>query len=105
PHAETHTVILPYVIAYNAPAAPAAMDMLRSSLHADDPAGALFELSGELSAKRSLRELGMGESDIDTAADLAVHSPYWNPRPIERAAIRSLIAQAWAGRPPSGEAP
>jgi maleylacetate reductase len=105
PHAETHTVVLPYALAYNAPAAPAALDMLRSALGVHDPAAALFELSGELGAKRSLRDLGMGESDIDKAADLAVESPYWNPRPIERDAIRSLIAQAWAGRPPSAKGP
>ena len=105
PHAETHTIVLPHAIAYNAPAAPAAIDMLRASLHAQDPASALFELSGALGAKRSLRELGMGEADIDKAADLAVQSPYWNPRPIERDAIRGLIARAWAGRPPSGEGP
>ena len=34
------------------------------------------------------------------AADLAVTNPYWNPRPLERGAIRDLIAHAWAGEPP-----
>jgi maleylacetate reductase len=105
PHAETHTIVLPHAIAYNAAAAPEAMASLRSALRMQDPATALFELSGKLGAKRSLQELGMGESDIDKAADLAVESPYWNPRPIERDAIRGLIARAWAGRPPSGEGP
>jgi maleylacetate reductase len=103
PHAETHTVVLPHAIAYNAPSAPQALDMLRSALRGQDPAAAVFELSGALGAKRGLRDLGMAESDIDKAADLAVESPYWNPRPIERDAIRTLIARAWAGRSPSGE--
>ena len=35
------------------------------------------------------------------AADLAVASPYPNPRPIERAAIRSLLDDAWHGRRPA----
>ena len=35
-----------------------------------------------------------------SAADLAVANPYWNPRPLERGAIRELIARAWAGEPP-----
>jgi hypothetical protein len=29
-----------------------------------------------------------------------VQNPYWNPRLIERAPIRELIADAWAGNPP-----
>jgi maleylacetate reductase len=33
---------------------------------------------------------------------LAVASPYWNPRPIERAAIRALLQDAYDGRPPPG---
>jgi hypothetical protein len=42
----------------------------------------------------------MPESGIDKAADLAVTNAYWNPRPLERNAIRDLIARAWAGEPP-----
>jgi maleylacetate reductase len=101
PHAETHTVVLPYAVAYNATAAPEAMDMLAAALSARDPARTLFDLSGALGAPRSLRELGMNERDIDKAADLATESPYWNPRPIERSAIRTLISRAWAGEAPN----
>jgi hypothetical protein len=39
----------------------------------------------------------MEERDIERAADLAMQSPYWNPRPIERSAICDLVANAWAG--------
>ena len=48
----------------------------------------------------SLREIGMPESGIDLAADLAVKNPYWNPRGIERDAIRELTARAWRGDAP-----
>ena len=58
-------------------------------------------LAKSVGAKLALRDLGMPESGIDKAADLAVKSPYWNPRPIERDAIRALIARAWAGEPPA----
>jgi maleylacetate reductase len=27
-------------------------------------------------------------------------NPYWNPRPLEREAIRELIARAYVGDPP-----
>ena len=53
-----------------------------------------------MGAKLALRDIGMPEGGIDKAADLAVTNAYWNPRPLERGAIRDLIARAWAGEPP-----
>ena len=100
PHAETHTVVLPHAIAYNAPAVPDAIARLARALGVSDAARGLYDLAGQLRAPRSLKELGMREADIDAAADLATERPYWNPRPVERAALRHLIARAWAGVPP-----
>jgi alcohol dehydrogenase class IV len=99
-HAETHAVILPHAVAYNASAEPLAMSQIARAVGADDAAGGLFELAGQLGIRRSLSEIGMRMQDIDQAADLAVKNPYWNPRPIERDAIRGLITRAWAGMPP-----
>ena len=70
------------------------------ALGADDAARGLFELAGKLGVRRALSEIGMRMQDIDQAADLAVKNPYWNPRPIEREAIRGLITRAWAGNAP-----
>jgi maleylacetate reductase len=100
PHADTHTVILPHAMAYNAEAAPEADQALAQALGGRDGASALLALAAKLDAPRSLKSLGMAESDIDRVADLAVQNPYWNPRPIDRNAIRDLIADAWAGNPP-----
>ncbi|MEH2545876.1 maleylacetate reductase [Bradyrhizobium sp. AZCC 2262] len=100
PHAETHTVILPHALAYNAPAAHEAMTRIAAALGVPDPALGLHDLARKLAAPASLREIGMPESGIDQAADLAVKNPYWNPRPIERDAIRELIARAWRGDAP-----
>ncbi|NOJ48525.1 maleylacetate reductase [Bradyrhizobium archetypum] len=100
PHAETHTVVLPHALAYNAPAAPDAMAQVAAALGEPDPALGLQDLARKLGSPLSLREIGMPESGIDQAADLAVKNPYWNPRPIERAAIRELIARAWRGDAP-----
>ena len=33
PHAATHTVVLPYAMAYNEPAAPAAMSRIAEAMH------------------------------------------------------------------------
>lgn len=100
PHAETHTVVLPHALAYNAPAAPDAVAFLADALGDADPARALFELAGELGVARALKDLGMPEDGIDRATDLALANPYWNPRPLERDALRACIAAAWAGEAP-----
>jgi maleylacetate reductase len=105
PHAQTHTIVLPHAAAYNAPAVPDAMAKVAGALGVSDAARGLFDLSGRLGAKRALKDFGMPEEGIDRAADLAVENPYWNPRPIDRDAIRGLIARAWAGEPPAADAP
>jgi maleylacetate reductase len=101
PHAETHTVILPHAAAYNASAAPAALERVARALGAHDVAGALFDLAAMNGAPTSLRQLGMSESALDEAADAAIESAYWNPRPIERGPIRALLDDAYHGRRPS----
>jgi alcohol dehydrogenase class IV len=100
PHAETHTVVLPHATAYNAPAAPDAMRRIARALGAENAAQSLFDLAGQLGAKRSLRDIGMPEDGLERATDLAVQNPYWNPRPIERDAIRSLLSRAFTGDAP-----
>jgi alcohol dehydrogenase class IV len=103
PHAETHTAVLPHALAYNAPAVPEVMRRLGEALGADDAARALYDLAGRVGARRALKDLGMPEGGIDEAADRALANPYWNPRPLERGAIRRLIARAYAGEPPQAE--
>lgn len=98
PHAETHSVMLPHALAFNAAAVPEAIERLRHSL-GEDPAAALQALGRRIGAPTSLAELGMPEAGIDRAADLAMANPYWNPRPLERAGVRALLARAWAGEP------
>ena len=99
PHAETHAALLPYAVAYNEAAAPAAMLRLARALGVSLPVRGLQDLGARLKVPSSLQALGMPESGIDQAADLALANPYWNPRPLERAAIRALLDDAWHGRP------
>ncbi|WP_433705498.1 maleylacetate reductase [Paraburkholderia sacchari] len=100
PHAEVHTVILPYALAYNASAAPQAMARIARALGSGTAAAGLRALGAELGVPRSLRELGMQAQGLDRAADLVVETPYPNPRPIERGAIRELLQRAWEGAEP-----
>jgi alcohol dehydrogenase class IV len=100
PHAETHAVVLPHATAYNAAHAPDAMVRIARALDATDAAMGLHDLAKRLGAPTALRDLGLREGDLDRAAEIASRDPYANPRPIERAGIRKLLGDAWAGTAP-----
>ena len=101
PHAEVHTVVLPQAIAFNAQAASKAMQRIERALGGNVSAAAgLYDLAKENGAPVALRDIGMKESDLDRAADIAVSNPYWNPRPFgmaERNEIRALLQRAFEG--------
>lgn len=99
PHAQTHTIVLPHALSYNAPKIPKALKRLTEALPGrdGDAVQGLNVLLSKLKVERGLKAYGMKESDIDEAADIAVSKPYWNPRDVERSAVRELIRRAWAG--------
>jgi alcohol dehydrogenase class IV len=101
PHAETHAIVLPHAVAYNAVAAPEAMARIARALRTSSAAQGLYELRQQLALPRALADIGMSEAGIERAADLAVQSPYANPRPVDRASLREVIVAAWRGDVPS----
>lgn len=101
PHAQTHTALLPHSIAYNAPARPAAMEAIAQAIDAPEAARGVYDLAGSLGAPMALREIGMPEAGIGPAARQALADPYWNPRPLEAAALEALLRRAWQGAPPA----
>ncbi len=100
PHAETHTIVLPHAVAYNAPAVPDAIERIAWALGVADAAQGLFELAGRLGAERALRDIGMPADGIERAVQTALVAPYWNPRPLEEGGLRDLLTRAWNGNPP-----
>ena len=101
PHAETHSVILPHAIAYNQAAAAELLAPVAEIFGGPTPGQALHDFAVKMRAPLALRDLGMAEADLDRAAEIAVQNPYWNPRPIEKSAVRRLLQAAWAGEAPS----
>lgn len=101
PHAETHAVVLPYATAFNLPAALDARNRLTVALGTDAIASTIHALGAAVGAPRSLRELGLSQSDLDRAAEIATRTPYFNPRPVTRDAIRQLLEDAYNGVVPS----
>ena len=101
PHAETHTIVLPHALAYNAAAAPDAMHMIAAALGGGSAAQAVFDLAKNNGAPVALKDIGMKEADLDRACDIAMQNQYPNPQPLERPALRQLLQNAFEGVRPS----
>ncbi|HEX4250775.1 MAG TPA: iron-containing alcohol dehydrogenase, partial [Pseudonocardia sp.] len=101
----THAIVLPEVLAFNAPAAPDATLRIGRALGAGaDPVAALRALSAGLGIPRGLRELGLREDQIEEIVELVAPAvPVDNPRRADRAALREIIHAAWAGSVPATE--
>jgi len=102
PHAETHTIVLPHALAYNAKAAPQAMQRIARALGGASAAQAVYDLAKNNGAPVALKDIGMQEADLDKACDIALQNQYPNPRPLERVAIRQLFQDAFEGVRPRG---
>ncbi|MCD2194527.1 maleylacetate reductase [Actinomycetospora endophytica] len=90
PHAGTHTVLLPAVMAYTLPAAPVAAVALENAL-GGDPVAILSDLLARLGAPTTLAELGADDAQFDVLAERAVTPPPTHPRVPTAAEVRSLI--------------
>jgi maleylacetate reductase len=99
PHAETHAVMLPHTIGFNAQAVPELTHPI-AQIFDDSPGRALYDFAQSVGAPMSLKELGFAEADLDRATEIAAGSPYPNPRPFDRASIAALLRQAWNGDRP-----
>ncbi len=106
PHAELHTVVLPQVAAFQAPALPEVMERVARALGGygrDGAAAGLHELALAIGAPTALRDIGMREGDLDEAAGLVLEKvPDDNPRPVSEDDVRQLLQAAFEGRRPTG---
>jgi len=86
PHAETHAILLPHTIGFNS---AKAADLLApiSQVLGGTPGVVLFDFAASLEAPTKLKDFGLGEAELERAADIAVKNPYWNPRPLDRASL------------------
>lgn len=101
PHAETHTIVLPHALAYNAAAATAAMARIAAALGVQHAPQGVFDLASRLGAPTALKDIGMPSDGLDRVAELATTNAYGNPRPLDRGAIRQLLQDAWEGKRPA----
>ncbi|MEM6650442.1 MAG: maleylacetate reductase [Pseudomonadota bacterium] len=100
PHAETHTVVLPHALAYNAPAVPdTILDLRRAT--GEDPSTAFYNIAKNNDVPVSLKELGMPKEGIEKAVHITLENPYFNPRPLEKDGLLDLLHHAWEGTSPT----
>jgi maleylacetate reductase len=103
PHAATHAIVLPYVVAFNAPAAPDAAARIADALGSIDALTGVLDLRDELDAPRALGEIGLRAEDLPEAVEAVLPAvPANNPRPVDAAALTRLLRAAWAGDDPGG---
>jgi maleylacetate reductase len=101
PHAQTHATVLPYVLAFNAPAAPGAERRIAAAFGTTAALDGLVALKRELNAPRALADYGFTEDSIAEAAEAILPSvPPSNPRPVTTADLRALLRAAWSGADP-----
>jgi alcohol dehydrogenase class IV len=100
PHAETHSIVLPHAMRYNAQAAHEAMGRVAKAIGAADAPAGIWDIQQALGIPMRLADLGLKEGDLERAARIAVQSPYPNPRKVEYAHVLELLRNAYQGRRP-----
>lgn len=98
PAAPTSAVLLPHVLAFNAPAVPAAAARIARALDAESAADGVRRLSADVGAARTLGGLGLRHKDLAEAVDrVAAALPVPNPRPVGTEEVRFLLSTALEG--------
>jgi maleylacetate reductase len=98
PHAQTHAVVLPHVLAANSPYAPETEHRIAAAFGSPTADEGLRALRQHLDAPVALRDLGMPEDGIAPAADsVLAQAPPGNPAPLDPDKLTSLLRAAWEG--------
>jgi maleylacetate reductase len=98
-HAETHTIVLPQALAYNAPAVPEVLGIIGRALPFGDgdAVRGLHMLVQELGLPNGLREIGMRESDVSVVVEQVMGPGCENPVPLELDGVERLVRACFHG--------
>jgi maleylacetate reductase len=106
PHADTHAIVLPHVMAFNLAALPETEGLILQRLNAAGLKGgsateAMHSLVRELDAPTQLRAVGLESGQLEKAVDIVLAKvPAENPRPMSREQVSLLLGAAFDGEPP-----
>lgn len=99
-HGSSNSVILPYAVAYNERAAPAAMEIIKKTMGTTSASGGIYDFARKIGVPKSLMELGMCEGDLDRAAQEILKKTFNNPKKLVEKSVRELLQQAFEGKRP-----
>jgi alcohol dehydrogenase class IV len=98
-HSSVHTVLQPYVLAYQWPyLSPELQNDFKNVLESEHPPKALKELAENAGAKTNLKGIGFKEDDIEKAAEMIVSKPYANLAPISKEGVAKMLYNAYHGK-------
>jgi maleylacetate reductase len=101
PHAQTHTVILPHVLAFNVAASAEADERIARALDAPSALVGLDQLYNELDAPRALQDFGFASENIPESVELIMEVvPTSNPRPVSSSDLTLILENALVGNSP-----
>lgn len=101
PHADIHCLLICYAAAYNRNAAPEAMASIARAMAVQDAPQGLYDLMRAVGSVKSLQAFGLTLADLDDIAEMAVANPYYNPAPVTKESVGTLLEAAYFGRPPA----
>ena len=100
PHAEMHSIVLPYALAHVLRTQPSAIGRIAAALGSPDVPGAVFDLGRTIGAPAGLGEIGMRMERLDDAAGLIAAATAGTQLEIDEREVRALLDDAFAGRRP-----
>ena len=101
PHAKTHAVVLPYVLAFNFDSLGPVRRMIEVSFATDDPVGRLVDLYLALGGKWTLEAIGMPNDGVRrVAAEVQMSDLSKNPRSLQDGDVERIIEAARVGADP-----
>lgn len=101
PHAQTHAIMLPYVLAFNTRAAPEAQSRIAAALGAATALRGVQRLRDHLEAPRTLGDYGFTAARIPRAVKLSLTAiPAGNPQEVTPEGLTALFHAALTGAAP-----
>jgi len=102
PHAETHAIMIPYMVSYLQPAVPEAGRRLALAMDVSESALApgIWDLGRSVGTPAGLRSIGIREEDLPSLVTAALARRLPSPRSLEYDALYAAVHAAWTGQVP-----
>ncbi|OJJ21810.1 hypothetical protein BKI52_15030 [marine bacterium AO1-C] len=97
-HAEVHTVLQTYVLAYQWPHLSTEIQQDFKLTLGNNPPLALKMLAENAGAPTTLEEIGFDQADIGKAVRIMLANPYPNPAPLVESQLLVMLERAFEGR-------